>query len=61
MMNLVIGICFGIAAAVALLVMWRVADRLRGQLRALDRDARDNGDAQSEAAARSVRRWDHQR
>lgn len=31
-MNLVIGLCIGIAAAFVLLVMWRMADRLRQEL-----------------------------
>lgn len=32
MMNLVIGLCFGIASAIALIVMWRAAARLRREL-----------------------------
>lgn len=32
MMNLVIGLCFGIASAVALIVMWRMAERLRKEV-----------------------------
>jgi hypothetical protein len=49
MMNLVIGLCVGLAAAVALVVMWRMAERLRqemesganqpGEPAASDRDA----------------------
>lgn len=33
MTNLIIGLCFGIASAVALAIMWRVAERLRKDLR----------------------------
>lgn len=29
MTNLVIGLCFGAAAALALLIMWRMAERVR--------------------------------
>lgn len=32
MMNLVIGLCFGIASAIALIIMWRMAERLRREL-----------------------------
>jgi len=32
MMNLFIGLCFGIASAIALFVMWRMAGRLRQEL-----------------------------
>ena len=32
MINLIIGLCFGFAAAGALLFMWRAAERLRREL-----------------------------
>jgi hypothetical protein len=31
-MDLIIGLCFGIASAVALVVMWRMADHLREEV-----------------------------
>jgi hypothetical protein len=36
MINLIIGLCFGIASAMALVVMWRMAERLRREVRARD-------------------------
>jgi hypothetical protein len=32
MMDLIIGLCFGVVSAVALVVMWRVAGRLRKEV-----------------------------
>jgi membrane protein implicated in regulation of membrane protease activity len=32
-MNLIIGLCFGIASAVALMLMWRMAEKLRSEMR----------------------------
>lgn len=32
MMDLIIGLCFGTAAAVALLIMWRLAEQLRKEV-----------------------------
>jgi hypothetical protein len=29
MMNLIIGLCFGVVSAIALVVMWRMTERLR--------------------------------
>jgi hypothetical protein len=31
-MDLIIGLCFGVAAAVALVVMWRMAEHLREEV-----------------------------
>jgi hypothetical protein len=31
-MDLIIGLCFGAAAAIALVVMWRMAEHLRDEL-----------------------------
>lgn len=31
-MNLIIGLCFGVASAIALAVMWRMAERLRKEV-----------------------------
>lgn len=35
-MNLLIGLCFGMIAAVALVVMWRMAARLRDEAESRD-------------------------
>lgn len=32
MTNLIIGLCFGVASAVALAIMWRMAERLRKEV-----------------------------
>jgi hypothetical protein len=36
MMNLVIGLCFGITSAAALVVMWRMAEQLRNEVQSED-------------------------
>lgn len=46
MMNILIGLCFGIASAVVLAVMWNMAERLR-------RDVLSEVDESSDPARRS--------
>jgi hypothetical protein len=55
MMNLIIGLCFGAAAAVALVIMWRMAEKLRKELQSRDsqpaeKTASHNGDTQKDAS-----------
>ena len=38
MTNLVIGLCFGAAAALALLIMWRMAERVRKDTQSAEKD-----------------------
>lgn len=46
MTNLAIGLCFGMAAGIAVFVMWRMAEKLRRdmQSRADENEARDRSD-----------------
>jgi flagellar biosynthesis/type III secretory pathway M-ring protein FliF/YscJ len=39
MWNLIIGLCFGIVSAVALVVMWRLAERLRKEVQSREAKA----------------------
>lgn len=38
-MNLIIGLCLGVASAVALVIMWRMVGRLRDEMQSRDNAA----------------------
>ena len=53
-MNLFIGLCFGIASAVALVIMWRMAEHLRKEVQSRDADPAQKDTAIRKEAAKDV-------
>ena len=56
MTNVIIGLCLGAAAAVALVIMWRMVARLRDELQAQDNSPVEKQQRDDEAAQGGNRR-----
>jgi hypothetical protein len=56
MMNLIIGLCFGIAAAGVLVVMWRMMEKLRAEDQSGDRGSNANSPRRDERSTDAERR-----
>jgi hypothetical protein len=52
MIELVIGLCFGIASAAALVLMWRMAERLRQDMQSRENQPTDKKVARSAEAVK---------
>jgi hypothetical protein len=55
-MDLIIGLCFGIASAAAVMLMWRMAEKLRSEVRSgeylsEDQEATRDGEAVEDLAS----------
>jgi hypothetical protein len=56
MTNLVIGLCLGLASAIALAVMWRMAERLRKELQSSETEPLEQEQPHPDEGAKSAHR-----
>jgi hypothetical protein len=54
MMNLLIGLCFGVASAVALVIMWRMAERLRKEVQSRQNPPAENNGSRSDESLKEA-------